>query len=636
MKFALLSFLLVSGVAIGQNFELGKVSIEELKETSHPEDPDAEAAILFEKGTADVQFLNGIQLTFTVRRRIKIYKKDGYDMGDVTVPFYTGETVRISDAITYNLEGGQIVKTKLKKESELTEKVTKYFNRRKFTFPNVREGAILEYEYTYSTSDFISIPVWSFQEEIPVNHSEFTLLTPKELIYTPNFKGGIAPEVKREKISRFAEAYDKVVLIIKKAPAFAGESYVNNIDNYTSSVQYEMSDVNFPGYSTEKYHLTWGSLLRGIMKHEDFGDELKKKGYFEEELGPALSGISDPSAKMTAVLSFVKDKVKWNNQDGVFCDVGVKKAYKDKIGNVAEINLMLTAMLRHAGFTAAPVVLSTRDNGIAFFPRRGTFNYVVAAVSEGDKITFLDASEKFSTPGVLPFRTLNWNGYKLNEDGSYAIVDIRPEKVSRENTTLIASLSEDGRVEGQMRRMMADNLALNFRNEHENDTPDQYLEDLEKENGGIEISDYKTEGTDPSKAMSETYTFRKEAMAEKIGDRMYLSPLLFLTEEENPFKLERREFPVDFGYPVERRFILSVALPVGYAVESVPANISMVADEGIGSFKFAISNTSGKLQIVATTTVNSSVVSPAHYEILKTFFQSMVDKQKEKIILKKA
>jgi hypothetical protein len=63
---------------------------------------------------------------------------------------------------------------------------------------------------------------------------------------------------------------------------------------------------------------------------------------------------------------YVKANVIWNNY-GYSCD-GVKTAYKKiKLGNVAS-NLMLTAMLRYAGLTANPVLVSTRSNGIALFP----------------------------------------------------------------------------------------------------------------------------------------------------------------------------------------------------------------------------------------------------------------------------
>jgi hypothetical protein len=59
-----------------------------------------------------------------------------------------------------------------------------------------------------------------------------------------------------------------------------------------------------------------------------------------------------------AILNYVKATVKWNDYYGFSCDDGVKTAYKNKLGNVAEINLMLTAMLRTAGLKANPVLVS--------------------------------------------------------------------------------------------------------------------------------------------------------------------------------------------------------------------------------------------------------------------------------------
>jgi hypothetical protein len=44
------------------------------------------------------------------------------------------------------------------------------------------------------------------------------------------------------------------------------------------------------------------------------------------------------------------------------------------------------------------------------FPNRTGFNYVIAAVETPSGMMLLDASDKFSTPNVLPFRALNWTG----------------------------------------------------------------------------------------------------------------------------------------------------------------------------------------------------------------------------------
>ena len=63
---------------------------------------------------------------------------------------------------------------------------------------------------------------------------------------------------------------------------------------------------------------------------------------------------------------------------------GTRKAYLEGEGNVADINLLLIAMLRSQGVDANPVLVSTRNNGIPLFPTRKGFNYVICKRSKGD------------------------------------------------------------------------------------------------------------------------------------------------------------------------------------------------------------------------------------------------------------
>ena len=71
--------------AFGQaKYELGKVTIEELKEKKHPKDTAAVAAILFKNGKTyfDVDSERNWILVTEVETRIKIYKKDGYSLAN--------------------------------------------------------------------------------------------------------------------------------------------------------------------------------------------------------------------------------------------------------------------------------------------------------------------------------------------------------------------------------------------------------------------------------------------------------------------------------------------------------------------------------------------------------------------------
>ena len=77
MKTKLLIFLLFTTFIYSQEYELGKVTIEELKETKHPKDTSAVAAFIFSKGKTSLQYQQGkgFLLVTEVENKIKIYNK---------------------------------------------------------------------------------------------------------------------------------------------------------------------------------------------------------------------------------------------------------------------------------------------------------------------------------------------------------------------------------------------------------------------------------------------------------------------------------------------------------------------------------------------------------------------------------
>ncbi|MEM6684581.1 MAG: transglutaminase, partial [Bacteroidota bacterium] len=64
-----------------QDFEFGEVSKAELEESKHPTDPEANAAILYEKTYITMRYIQGegFQIETNVHKRIKIYNKDGFE-----------------------------------------------------------------------------------------------------------------------------------------------------------------------------------------------------------------------------------------------------------------------------------------------------------------------------------------------------------------------------------------------------------------------------------------------------------------------------------------------------------------------------------------------------------------------------
>lgn len=648
-----------------QKRELGNVTIDELKEKTHTKDSSAVAAFLFNRGKTYFEYKQneGFSIVTEVEMKVKIYKKDGYEWANVIVPVYIGtsdhEKVTFSKAITYNLVNGQIEKSKAKSENEFTEQKNKYWGLRKITMPNVKEGSIIELKYTLSSPYISNLPEWKFQKSIPVNFSEYTTEIPEYFFYNVHRKGFLFPTETQDKLSksiRLDEKYltsnktngyqhdveninytdNRTVYKLENVPAIKEESYVNNMDNYISSVVLEHSGTQMPQKAYVGYSSTWEDVSKNIYENDDFGPQLNKNNYYEEDLKTLLQGLTTNEEKTGTIFNFVQSRMAWNKYFSYACDTGVKKAYQDKTGNTADINLMLVSMLRYANLDANPVLVSTRANGVAIFPSRTAFNMVIASVMLNNKLVLLDATSKNALPDILPLRDLNWYGRIIRKDGTSDMVSLMPESTSQDVVNVIATMDVTGQVAGKVREQYLDYNALRFRENHVGLTKDNIIEKIEKTHSGLELEDYElTNDTNLGEPVIEKYSFKISNASDVVGDKLYISPLLQFESIENPFKQETREYPIDFSFPIKEKYMISLTIPDGYQVESMPKPISVAMDKGYGNFSLTITNTNNQVQLVAVLSINTSIIPAGDYDTLKEFFKVVTDKEVEKMVLKK-
>ena len=53
------------------------------------------------------------------------------------------------------------------------------------------------------------------------------------------------------------------------------EAFVNNIDNYTTSLAQELSMTHYPNEPLKPYSTDWNAVVKTIYDYDDFGPELK-------------------------------------------------------------------------------------------------------------------------------------------------------------------------------------------------------------------------------------------------------------------------------------------------------------------------------------------------------------------------
>lgn len=651
-------------LVFAQDYELGKVTIQELNQKKHATDTSAVAAILFSKGKSFIEYTNtdGFVLISEIEYKIKIYKKEGLNWANKEIAYYVGgtskESASINKATTYNLVNGKIEKTKLNGEGEFKENVNKNWNSLKFTMPNVKEGSIIEYKYTIKSKYFSNLQDWRFQQIIPVDYSEYKTIIPEYFSYNFYTRGSFKLDINKESKSRSIELLDtrtlaqrnggardsdqmsivETVTLIKAkdVPALIEEDFSNNIENYLSSIQYQLTSIQYPNDQIKVFSHSWEDVASSINESYNFGEELKKDNYFENEYSNLINGKTlNSNEKIDIIYNFVKNHYKWNEDYGIYTDVGVNKAYKEKVGNVAEINFTLIAMLRKAGLYAHPILLTTRSKSINLYPSTTAFNYVICGVEIGDKIIFLDATDKLLKSDLLPTRALNYIGRLVRQNGTSIEVDLSPKSHSKKSVIIFASIDNQS-VKGNIKETLTGNRAYNFRSKNSSLSEESYLENIEKNMPGFEISEYKIENKkNENEPVKEDYYFTSSNEIEVINDKLFFKPLLFFAIDENPFKQEKRDYPIDFKYPIHDSYTITYNIPQGYVVESIPEKTNIATEDNLASFSFLTANMGNKVQIVSSFYINSALISSEYYDSLKEFYNQVFLKMNEKIVLKK-
>lgn len=620
-----------------------KITKEDLAEKVHPQDSTASAAFLYRRGKTWFELKNNIWVMVTeISSRIKIYKKDGYTYANPEFTYYSGDKFAkgvFSEANTYNLTGGTLEKTAMKSDSEFEKIVRENVTQKKIALPNVRMGSIIEYKYTITTPYFTDFRDFYFQFDIPANDVRYDVWIPSYFYYNIYKKGpqNIKEEFNTTEFNKRLDVNEKYrSYTASNVKAIKDEAYVDNIDNYTSVILHELSAVALPNQQPKYYAIDWKAVAKNIYDNNNFGLELRYDSYYNDDIDPLLpKGMADAD-KMNIIFDYVKARMNWNGEFGYLCDTGVKKAYAAKTGNVAEINLMLTSMLRRAKLDANPVLVSTRENGIAQFPTRSAYNYVIAAVKLNDKIILLDATAKYTQPGILPIRAVNWEGRLIKKNGDTEEIDLTPKTLAKESIVLLCTINPDGTIAGKARDQYYDYNAYLFRDKYVGIQQDNYLEKMENNYKGISISDYKvTNEKDITKPVIEEYTFTHNLVTDVINAKLYLSPMLFFRHSENPFNQETRMYPVDFLFPHQDKYAINLQIPDGYKVESIPKSISIKMTDDMGSFRYLVDVTGNKIQLSAMLEINQTKVASEDYKTLKDFYQKMIEKQNEQIVLSK-
>jgi hypothetical protein len=165
---------------------------------------------------------------------------------------------------------------------------------------------------------------------------------------------------------------------------------------------------------------------------------------------------------------------------------------------------------------------------------------------------------------------------------------------------------------------------------------EEYLKKYKEDKPGLSVKNYQVTNLNlAEEPLAEVMDVLIEENVEEAGNLVYLSPLLFDRTKENPFKLEERKFPVDFGYPTEENYRITIDFPTAYQLDKMPKNEKIVLPDESASFTFMTATEANKLLLSSKITFKKAFYTPEEYQDLKELFKNIVRKQAEQIVFKK-
>jgi hypothetical protein len=577
-----------------------------------------------------------------VRHRIKIFKKSGFKYANISIG-YNGKDSKIADieGATYNLDAnGQIQISPLGKSDIYKIKDSKKNKTISFTFPDVKEGSIIEYQYTWKDKNTYYIPSWYFQNNIPNVLSVCKITRP----YFCSFQKKITGDWPVQEDTVIDNSKEEMQLVnyyaMKNVPAFEPEPFMSSSRDYKYRIDFltALRETKYDAYIRESKNI-WQGDNAWLLGNYFFG------GQFDEEIPgtkkfiDSVKALPEVSAKVAAIYKYVKQKIRWNNYY-YFRSREMKEVWEDGEGTSGEINLSILNLLRKCKVVCFPVLYSTREHGKVDynFNNISQFNTVNIAVVNGKRFNLLDGTSPYLSYDVPPFNVVNRTGMLIDYLNSTKINIDFNRTLLRDSIYVYANIDSNGIIKGKIVKKYFDlskslklETGVSGEDDEENDKDDKKIRLSRSE---IKIdSSFQLDKENELLPLTEISTFHYEVPY--TNDFYFLNPFLFSDFSKNPFMEKTRNTDIDFGAGSSSAVEVEIALPKEIMAEELAKNKEMFNADSSIVFNYRNEIKNGIVYIHSNFAINHPIFEKSAYSGVKIFFDGIYALLNNQILLKR-
>ena len=629
-------------VRAGEGFQ--PVAPEELKMTSEPLAPGAPAIILYRQVDRDDNGRTSHEDNYV---RIKILTEEGRKYADVEIPFTRGSndvvhvrarTIR-PDGSVADFDGKVFEKTIVKARG------LKYLAKT-FTLPDVQVGGIIECSYTYDFKEFALYDShWILSQELFTKAAKFSLKPYSGSLENPFLVRWSWQSLPAGTGQPQQSAADRIVrLEAHNIPAFQTEDFMPPENELKARVDFTYSDEPY-NPDVDKFWKQVGKKLNGQV--ESF---VGKKKAMEEAVAQIVSPSDPPEVKLRKIYDRVQQlrntsyEVEKTEQEEKRAKEkppsNVEEVWKRGYASGNELTWLYLGLVRAAGFEAYGVFVSDRSN--YFFSRqtmdRNKLDANVVLVKVNGKDAYFDPGAAFTPFGLLEWSETGVTGLRLDKDGGTWITSTLPKSSeSRIERDAKLSLSDTGDLQGKVTVTFTglEGMYRRVDERHNDDTErKKYLEDQVREyipvGSELELTN-QPDWKSSSQPLVAEFNVKIPGWVSSAGRRALLPVGIFSATEKHIFEHANRVHPIYFEFPFEKLDNVTIDLPLGWQVQSLPQPQNQ--DGHIVTYDLKAEKDASSLHLMRKVTVDFLLIEPKYYPALRNFFQVVRTGDEEQIVL---
>jgi transglutaminase-like putative cysteine protease len=663
----------VAGLLRARADDWPPVTPEELKMTGEPLAPGAPAVILYRQ----VDHRDGdVHRPYeTSYYRVKILTEEGRRYADVDIPYIKGqENIYGIEARTIHPDGS-IVKFDGKTYDKTIEKTkgVRYLAKT-FTIPDVQVGSIIEYRYGKDWDQFqLYNSRWIVSEDLFTKRARFSMWPFTEEMYTCHWvwqglpTGSDTPKLDGKGVVR---------LELQNIAAVQQDDYAPPANALKAHVDFIYSEDSIET-NPDKF---WKREGKHLFSRVD--GYINKRNAMEQAVAGIVAAGDSPEAKLRKIYARVqqlrnlsyereqtaqepKQQDRKDNTPDVIWDAApweefssqmrskhdyltdssklvgnVENTWKRGYGDEKELTWLFLGLARAAGFEAWPVMVAARSEYIfnSKVLNAQQLNEAVVLVKLNGQDMFFDPGTKFVPYGLLPWSETGVTGLRLDKDGgTWVQTSIPLSSASRVVRKADLKLDDVGTLEGKL-TVTYSGLEASWRRREvpreDAAARKKFLEDDVK--GWVPAaSEVKLKNAPDWDSSAETFVvefdLKVPTWAAGTGQRALLPVGLFSGAEKHVFEHADRGQDVSFQFPYEKTDDITIELPLGWRVDSLPP--AQDIDSAFCGYALQVESQNGALHLTRRFAMHGIWLDRQYYGPLRVFFQAVRTEDNLQIVL---